>query len=566
MTITATGHGFSTGDVVEIAVSGWEGVYTIASVPDANSFTYEDLVHRNVATGTGTAYKLFAVDNATTTGSITATSTGSLQANGSVGLAATSIGGSQPGYEIYVSLYNVTTRAVGNRRQIPGRYSNTETDTSAIFYVQGLTDPSSIDSEFTWLVGRTGDGAEVPYAIADSGVNWQHTDTANFVIREGAIDGNSELPVRNDPPSGLDQVVTVGGRIFGHQSNSPYIFYTPDGGSTTFVGKAWQAWFADSFETFPTAKKVLCIAEYDQELVVWTDEHVAILSEVSGVLGWRGPWPLGIAGPRAFLNTPHGPYWVTGDKRLATITGDGPVIVSEEYEAAELAEIGSSYLSDTELAYSNVPGKRYDHLKIKCRDASGNPFEVRHDFKLRDGRSPYGQGYEAVYVGALASDYTLQNIRDDDGVLQCWAGGSDGQFYQLDDGGDDAGTDFTGDYIGLVNLGEEKKSLSWMTFFGDSRMTVCSSDDLNETAAGLLAKTEVASKIPGGDNDFHFRVNFTRKGVDSPRYLRFRLTSHPSDEADSTNPLAASSIPNLPVEDYGRIYSVKLGLADGRGQ
>lgn len=566
MTVTSAGHGFSTGDVIEVAVTGWADVFTIA-VTDANTYTYTDLIHRNISTAglTGTGYKLVVVANATTAQDITVTTTGTLTANADLGLGASTIGGAQPGYLIYVSIYNPTTGEISNRIAITGRINNTD---KAIYYLQGLSSLAGVNSEFSWLFGRSGDGAVVPYVIADSAVNWQYIDNdrTSFLIREAAVDGASELPTTNDKPSGFKQIKRVLGRLYGRKANSPYIFWTNDASDTAKIGKNFSGWSPANFDTFPTAEDTTCIAESDSELVVFSQNDAAIFTDVGGTLMWRGPWNIGCAGENAYVKTKYGDYWVTGDRRLAKKSDAGPIIVSAEYERALLSKIGSAYLSSVELAYIDDSSKGLDHIKISCRDSNGTPFELRHDFKLLEARSPDGQGYEAVYQGALASQYTMRQVRDSNGVMRIYAGGSDGKFYQMDQGGNDNGTDFTAEYIGLVNQGEERKSNPYLTFFGDSRIVISSGPSLNTTLAQLESDSAKLKSATVNAKDFLYRVTRPSVGVDSPEYFLITLTSHPTDAADSTNPLALNDPPHLPVENYGRIYGVKMAYADTRGQ
>lgn len=576
MTVTAVAHGFSVGDVIENSATGWEFVGVIASVPDANTFTYYDLVHRNSGTTgavTATAYKLLVTDLATAAQDITVTTTGVLQANGDVGLAASTVTSAAPGYLIYASMYNPTTDHPGNRVVIQGRIL--QTSYRAIYYIQGMADLSAVDSEFRWLFGRTGDGSEVPYVMADSAVNWQYIDNArtSFVIRESAIDGGSELPNQNDKPSGLKLIKRVGSRMYAVKASSPYAFFTPDKGDKSVVGKAEQIWFADDFDTFPTGENIIAIDEHDQSLAAFSANNGALLVDLSGVLGWSNTTAVGIAGQRAFTSTPYGDFWVSGEKQLIKIGPDGPIVVSDEYEKGTLSRIGSSYLSTTELAYLKDATRGLDRLIVNCKDSTGTPFQVYHDFKLRDGRSPEGQGYESVFLSALASSFTMKQVRDANGLMKIWCGGSVGQIYELETGANDNGTEFVAEYITLVNLGEDKKSNPWDSWFGDAQLKVYQGSTLNTTLAQMQdeVKRLGEQKVPGGKDNFKWAVARKADSVEAPQYIRFSLTSHPNDAlvdgvASPTNPMALNTVPHLPLEDYGRVYSVKIALTESRGE
>lgn len=566
VTANSTTHGFSTGDVVEINVAGYEGVYTI-NATTVNTFAYEDLVHRSISTAglTGTAYKLVLAAGGTTTINITSPATGSLLANADIGLPASTVGGSQPGYQIAFSLYNATTGAIGNRLAVTGRAVPTS---RAIYHIQSLTDLSGVNSEYRWLPGRTGDGSVVPYVIADSAVNWQYADNfrTNIVLRESAIDGASELPTLNDVPVGLKQIKKVGTRLFARKANSPYIFWTNDSSDPTFIGKSEHAWTANKFDTFPTGEDTVCIAESDYELVVFTQNDAAIFTDVAGSLMWRGPWNIGCAGERAYVKTKYGDYWVTGDKRLAKKSTEGPIIVSAEYERGELAKIGDTYLSSVEMAYLDDAAIGKDQIKISCRDSSGVPFEVIHDFKLTDTRGVDGQGYESVYSGALASQYSMNQVRDKNGKMRVWCGGTDGRFYQLETGGVDSASTYDAEYIALVNPGEEKKSNPRISWQGDGQVVLSNAADMSMTLAQLQDESTKLDQTDSDVSDFFYSAQRKSIGVDAPEYFRLTLTSHPADATNPSDPMALSDPPHIPVEPYGRVYGIKMAFADSRGQ
>jgi hypothetical protein len=560
MTATATAHGFSVGDVIEIAVSGFEGVYTIATTPTADTFTYADFSHRigqSTAGLTGTAYKLVTVNNATTTVSITSTLTGELQANVLVGVAASAFSASDAGYQLYMSLYNATTGQIGNRIAVQGRLVPGTAGTRAIFYSDSITQSTTIDSEFTWLMGRTGDNSSVPYVITDIAGNFKHADVTQFVLRDPNIDTSKEMPTRNTRPSGLTQIVKAADRLYGIKGDA-YVYYTP-ASNPDYNGKVEQSWPANNYEGFPTGEIPVAITEYAQQCMAFSDNFCAILVDNAGSIQFDGPWNVGIAGKRAFTKTPYGPYWLSADKKLYTFEASGPVCVSEEYEKALLGQIGSSYISAVEVAYENDPDRDLDRIIVKFKDANGNPIIVYHDFRLRDSRSPYGQGYDAAYSGQLASDFTIAQIRDSAGKLRIWAGGANGKFYQLDTTGTDDASTFAAEYIALVNEGEATEAIEAFLFYGDKKIAIANGRDLNSLSTSSFDSL-VNQQVGEMRKDFQFRVARKKTEVNSPEYWRFTLTSHAADAGSgdypsgtTSEPMTLSTIPHLPVEVYGRL-------------
>jgi hypothetical protein len=304
------------------------------------------------------------------------------------------------------------------------------------------------DSEQQILIGRTADGAEIPYVIIDNTGTWLSTPASvqNVLIEDSNTDGSSEMPSRSFPPPGtLDYNQQLANLPGGVIENPPVITTfkrawvesdhccgTIDGLPTiyrsgsaqdlregVFVGLPEQAYDPVDIETFPTANPITCGQGYEGESWVFTRQDSGVLLELAGETQWQGPWNIGGAGQFAWAKAwKNMPFWVTGTKQLATISlggyeqmagmssvsKAGPVVVSQEYEAALLAKIGDAYLGDTEVCYIRHPDKIVDVLRIKCRDSNGCPFTVIHDFNLRDERSPYGQAYEENLTGSLTSN------------------------------------------------------------------------------------------------------------------------------------------------------------------
>ncbi len=168
--------------------------------------------------------------------------------------------------------------------------------------------------------------------------------------------------------------------------------------------------------------------------------------------------------------------WVTGDKQLAMLSNGVPVVVSEEYEAAELSQIGNAYLSSVEVVYyrNGLLGK--DELRIEAQKSDGTPYTIIHDFKLIELFTPpgsvYGQGYSTTFAGPLATAFTSAQVRDGNGVLQIYAGASTGQIYQEYSGADDAGTQFNSDLILLARGGPQRPSIPYVDFCGDAEINI----------------------------------------------------------------------------------------------
>lgn len=473
VTVQANSHGRTTGDIIFFdtvsTLPTWSsnGPFAI-TVIDSNHFSFQTPnAAQYTMAASGATVPAFSVLAQVANGATTATipnpfsafvyGEGQVYNNGGAqlfpyadelatsGIPASSIGGAQPGYQFYLSIYNLTTGHVGNRQPIGIRIAPTAATT---FILSGL--PTLTDSEWVLLLGRTSDGAEIPYAIDDVNGNWITTplnSTASILVTSGTIDGNSELPSRNYPPPGtLDynyqltllpggalQNPPVIGTFFAAWVESDHCCGAMQGSPTVgrsgsalddregvFVGLPEQSWDPADIETFPTAAPITCGQGYQGESWVYTHEDCGVLMELAGETSWQGPWNVGGAGQYAWARAwQNMPFWVTGDKQLATVSSggylqmgglmttaaSGPIIVSDEYEAALLSQIGSQYLSQTEVLYIRKPAERVEVLRIHARDVNGNPLTIIHDFNLRDERSPYGQAYLEAYQGALSTVY-----------------------------------------------------------------------------------------------------------------------------------------------------------------
>lgn len=587
--VQAAAHGLSTGDIVIISITAgvsppglWNGVFQV-TVVDANNFTVQvPTFDGSILAITGTVKRIVSAANATASVDITDTARDtSFQVNSNRGLAPSSIGGTQPGYQFYVSfiyavnadeLAGVTSPIyglhVGNRYAIGSRYVPTE---RANVRFSGI--PASLDdSHWRLLIGRTGDGAEVPYEITDNDGNFvalPQLGAFTRVVYQPNVDGNSELPTRNGViPSQCTMFARVGDRIYAADPASPTVRRSGselDARSGIFVGDPAQSWADDDIETFPTARPVTGIGEVDYELFVGTRYDCAILSDLSGLLAWRGPWEgIGNAGARSMTKTPYGFFWVTGDKQLATFINGIPQVISEEYEVGTLSEIGDSYLGEVALTYYKSAKKHKDEIRIECRDTNGTPFTVIHDFRLRDAQSPYGQGYKSTYAGQLGTAFIPTAARDGNYALKNFAGGANGTLYELYKGANDVGNEYSADAVGLMNLGVERVEIPLIDWHGDSKVSVSVGTTLSSSLTATAAQhfeTLQAGTIQTGEDDFLYRAELSRPQPFSHLFVRFQLTSH---SADGT--LDLNDPPHVPLENYGRIWDVIPSTGEQRGR
>jgi hypothetical protein len=445
------GNGFSVGDIVGLSNTGDDSCdgnlfAILAATTDTVTLSIPGL---GVPPVVGTMQKLLSVSAATTTATITAPAFFTpYLVNADLGIAASAIEGAQPGYQFFASLYMPNAgKHVGNRVAIGARINNS---VRSNFRLVGSV---PLDSEQVLLIGRTSDGAEIPYAVVDLKANWVTWSGIgpSFLINNAELSGASELPSRNFPPPGtLDyntQIALLEGQLNLAKDSlvastfsrawveSDHMCGAIDGSSTiyrsgsaldmregVFVGLPEQSWDPDDIETFPTGEPVTCGQGYNQESWIFTRQNSAALMELAGETQWQGPWNVGSAGQHAYtLGWQNMPFWVTGEKQLATISNGGyysqggmtsnaaagPITVSEEYESALLSKIGDQYLDQVEVSYIRHPLKRIHVLRIKCLDSNGFPFTVIHDFNLRDDRSPYGQGYLELLGGPVAGWFSL---------------------------------------------------------------------------------------------------------------------------------------------------------------
>jgi len=579
LTVVATGHGLASGDVTILAgTTNFDGVYKV-TVVDVNTFTVTlPSTNTNANTGAvGTVKRIYQIPNGSTSVTVTGNAQDtSYQVNQNLGLAASTIGGANPGYQFAASIYNPNGGGhVGNFVNIGARALQTAYRSN--WHIAGLPDLSGIDTEWTVLLGRTGDGAQVPYGATDNAGNWLYAASAQTALTVTApnLDGNHTLPTRNSIiPAQCNMFCVAGDFCYAADTGSPYLRRSgslADALAGIFTGRPEQSWAADDIDTFPTGEALTGMFEIDQEVFCGTLHDSALSVNLAGIEQWVGPWAVGIAGRRAGTKCgSHGFYWVTGDKQLATFQQGIPIAVSDEYELAELAQIGDAYLGTVEVVYYRNPAQQKDELRVEGQKSDGTPYTILHDFMLREvftaPGSIYGQGYASQFLGALAIAFTSAQIRDGNGRLQIYAGAQNGTLYQMYAGADDAGAAYVADLILLLNGGTDRPSVPLLDFCGDQNIKITVGRNL-QTSLALGAQfgfdppsadADVAQLVQGSENDFLYRVFLVPPEVQR-LYLRFQLTAHSAD-----GNLSINSPPHVPLENYGRLYELIPAIGDER--
>jgi len=474
------------------------------------------------------------------------------------------------GFQFYMAYYNPATGHVGNRAAIGARTTVPGSGRSAV--LTGLPNLTALGADQEWLkaIGMTAEGGQVPYWLLNSTgsrVVVSNTGTTATITLPN-LDFTAELPTRNAIGSGFTAFAKVGTRIFGIKTNDPYVYYCEaeeDAVNGFFVGRPEESWPANNAEAFPVNEVPIGIHAHDYKgwffsrnwLLLWDESMKQQLT-----LPWVGPWQVGIAGQRAFVSTPYGPFWVTANKQLYGFSS-GPIDMGNEYTRTLLARIGNAYLGSTEMTYHCDPAKGIEHIKVLCWDSSGTPFIIIHDFKLKDEKSPYGQAYEYVYAGLtpktfVGSGYSPQTpIRDANGVLRNWTGDNAGFFAQLDDGYTDGGATYSADFIsGFAAMGDDAPQVAELELLGDDDVTVSYSFSADDELADFIDVS--GEPIDESDSRFGYKIS------DNGCYLqvRFQLTSN------LTENFAISAPYNVPLVVYGTIYSatLKIGASQPEGR
>ena len=469
------------------------------------------------------------------------------------------------GYQFYGAWYDPITQHMGNCTTIGSPANVTNTDSLIILTGFGIPP----NPEWVTAVGMTNDGGQIPYWLMDA--NGNHIVIGNTAtvgtISIGNQDVLSELPFRNIVPGPFDKFARVQTRIFANLSGSPYIYYSNDVSdvqNANYVGNPEESWPLDQAEAFPTGELPTSIHAYRFEGWFFSRNNLAIWSTLlqqQGANPWRGPWPGGCAGQRAFVETPYGPYWVSWDLQLCTFMDDGVISVSEEYELALLGKIAQDNISETEVGYLLDPSNRIDQIMIRGWDKNGDPVIVLHDFLLKDARSPFGCGYEYLYTGITPNVFTgagytpRQNAIDSNGKNRLWVGNIEGSIAQLEDGSNsDNGATYAADHITIVGVGSGRPSMAEIEWQGDDELVVSYSQDYSQTLAGFKATNP--DLIPGETSRYGAKMD----GQEARwLYCRVQLTAHPDDgDFLPTDP------PNVPMPTYGCINEVTLKIGKQR--
>jgi len=466
------------------------------------------------------------------------------------------------GYQLFMCYYNPVSGHVGNRMSIGARF--TVATANGVVNLTGLPNLSLFPKTQEWvkLIGRTGDNGLVPNALIDSTGTWivvGNTLTTATIISP-TTDPESELPTRNDLPPRFNKVAWALNRAYAIDEDDPsgvrYSESQADVPSGQFVGDSRQAWPPSNKVYFPTGERCRSNHAVDNEIWVWTRNHLAILTELQAtdsslgrpIVQWKGTWVGGIATHRAFVKTRYGPFWVSAEKQLMTRAESGPIPISPDYDAALLARI--SNLDSIEMAYLLDPEKDLDCLYIRGLDVSNAQVVVVHDFGAG------GIGREHVY-GNLNLNTFVRNpdqvvsMRDALGKMRLWVGDDQGLFAQLEDGDSDSGSTYSADSIMLFNAGPKRPTFGAVEWFGDGNIKITVNKDLRLTLQDLDSLDSL-QLVQVDENTSLWRMQIEEK----VQYMQIRvqLESHAQDGGT----LARSSpVAGIPLEWYGRVLLVR---------
>ena len=371
--IPVRGSGYSLGPVATAATSGGGTLLTLtitSLIPSGHGIGSAVVLSGGSGyqvgdTGTiGAGGATYIVSSVTGTGAVTAytiTNAGTGYSNSVAATSATSGGGTGLTLNITVGMGG------GGSGQ------------GTVVVLSDLPDLSSINAEWVKLLGRTADGGEIPYALDDpiTGTWVVAGNTATVAtLTTASIDFNSELPIRNGLPPATHKACYALGRVYAIDDKKPHLIdYSESAqdlyGSASFVGNPEESWDPTSQIPFPQNEACRGIFEYGNETWVGSYNFVTILTELGnyspdGIPSpyFRGTWVGGFAGPRAFIKTPYGPFWVTPQKELMTYGPSGPIPVSTEYQAALLAKIPDDKIQFVELSYLRDPTRDIDRIYI----------------------------------------------------------------------------------------------------------------------------------------------------------------------------------------------------------
>lgn len=498
-------------------------------------------------------------------------------AGGIVSVTSSTMGSIAPtqlsGYQLFLAIYDPVTQHMGNRATVGNAV--TVGSTASAFVITGMFDLSTINTEWVYAVGATLDGGQIPYWLVDSQGNdiVIGNGNTNATVYIGNVNLRQELPINNYPPPKMDKFARVGTRIFGGLSGNPFLNYSNDITDVTdgdYIGNPEESWPADQAQALPTGELPTSIHAYRLEGWFFSRQNLCIWSlflQQQGANPWRGPYPGGCPSQRGFIETPHGPFWISAEKELCTFMEDGVVAVSDEYELSLLGKIADATLNTVELGYLLDQTQLVDQIVIRGLDAQGNPVVVVHDFYLREERSPHGQGYVIQYGGLAVQTFVgagftpRQNVYDVNGKQRLWAGAVQGFFAQLEDGLSDNGATYSADYIGLISLGPNRPALLELEYQGDPNIQWSYLPDYSGSLGDFLPVQQ--ETIPeAAETTTRFGVKF---GQEECRwaYVRAQLTSHPADgNFTLTDP------PFIPIPSYGviNLTVVKTGADRPEGR
>jgi hypothetical protein len=238
------------------------------------------------------------------------------------------------------------------------------------------------------------------------------------------------------------------------------------------------------------------------------------------------------------------------------------VIVSAEYDRALLSKISDTYLSSIEIAYFRDTTRQIDRLQIKGKDANGDPLIVVHDFNHKSDMSPYGEGLEYEYEGFTPNVYvrnpgSVISLIDAGGTERLWCGDTAGRFHQLEDGLTDAGSTYSADYIGMVNLGITAPQVAGLGWHGDGNLQVSWYDGLDMDITSFGTDRPIETVYTKELRESRYRV-----GIEKPArfmVIRLQLDSH----ATGSETMELNDPPHLPLETYGRIWELKPEIGAG---
>lgn len=474
------------------------------------------------------------------------------------------------GYTLFMVYYNPVTGAVGNRVQIGSAFTIGVAGDAVV--LGSLPNLAAVNAEWVKGFGRTNDGGQVPYWLVDA--NGNRITAANAAaganILLSTIDVTQQLPIRNGlPPAGLNAFTRVGNRVFGIKPGDNNIYFSEDATTYTanqFIGVDVESWAGNGSIAFPTGEVPTCIQTYRLEGWFFSQNYLAIWNPTlaqQAANPWRGPWQSGAPGQRCFVETPYGPVWLTTQKQLMTFNQGyttletagyfGPTPLSSEYERVLLGQIGDQYISIAELGYFRDPEHEIDCVYVIADNSAGQPIVIVHDFILRDERSQQGQGRDAIYSGMNPTTFAgagctpRQNIMDTNHRERLWVGASNGNLFQLEDGSNsDGGANYTGDWINLINSGNNKPIMEEVQWQGDGNTTFTFSVNPSLGLADWSTPETEAVTPEDGNSIFAARVGQEARWV----FGRFQLTSHPADG------VLTVTGEEIPVATYGRISMV----------